>query len=466
MTGSRVALLLLSCAYQPLLSGQTQPVALDVFLVVDNSGSMRPTDPNFSLPNALSAFTGRLPVNSQLGIIIFDKNVKIPLELTQTASGKFKSEVGDALRKLSYKGSQSDLAGGGERAIYELRQQGRSDARRAIVFVTDGVLDLGSKTATAVKTRWLREDLALEAKRLGITLFVVTMSQAADYQLAQTLARTTGGEYYRALTRADLPFAFAQVNDRLKGMLAPAEVTPANPVDANPLRLSVFEHPFVLGSIVATAVAALLLVLVFARKRTEPAEQLDPQIPKTAREEVPPIPTVSALREHGAGVSRALAAVSDLLAQTDSKVNQFQNAVERYAISNYKVLEDADERCFTLARECILLLDHLDIIIQRAEEKGEPVNSLGAARRRLCSLLETAQIEEIQVTSGDVFDGGVHVPTTVVGSSGPEGVVLEVLRKGYTMKVGESRSDMMLRAAEVIVSTRQVGAKPGPGGTK
>ena len=54
MTGVRVAMLLLSCTYQSLLLGQTQPSALDVFLVVENSGRMKANDPGLSMPGALS----------------------------------------------------------------------------------------------------------------------------------------------------------------------------------------------------------------------------------------------------------------------------------------------------------------------------------------------------------------------------------------------------------------------------
>jgi molecular chaperone GrpE (heat shock protein) len=150
---------------------------------------------------------------------------------------------------------------------------------------------------------------------------------------------------------------------------------------------------------------------------------------------------VSVLREQGAAVSHALAAA-------DSKVRDFQNAVERYSQSNYKAVQGVEDHCFTLARECILLLDHLDIVIGRARQNNEPLNYLSDARRRLCSLLETALIEEIPVTAGDVFDGAVHIPTSVVGGTGPEGIILGVSRKGYAMKV-TGRSNVILRAAEV-----------------
>jgi molecular chaperone GrpE (heat shock protein) len=218
-----------------------------------------------------------------------------------------------------------------------------------------------------------------------------------------------------------------------------------------------------LASLTVIALAFLALGVAFARRRSERTKRPSSEILAITGEGAYPVPSLSALREQGTEVSRELANATDLLTQTNSRVNQFQTAVERYALSNYQALQEAEEQCVTIARECILLLDHLDIMIQRAEQKGEPVNSLRAARSRLCSLLERAQIEEIPVNAGEVFDSAVQVATSAVGSSSPEGVVVEVSRKGYAMKV-RGRSDVILRAAEVTVSARHAEVQPGSGG--
>jgi molecular chaperone GrpE (heat shock protein) len=134
-------------------------------------------------------------------------------------------------------------------------------------------------------------------------------------------------------------------------------------------------------------------------------------------------------------------------------------------LSSYKEVQDVHQQCFTIARECLLLLDHIEIMTQQAEQKGEPVTALIEAKQRLCSLLEAAQIEEIPVNTGDEFDGAIHVPTSMVGSSGPDGRVVEVSRKGYAMKV-TGRNDIILRAPEVAVSTTQADATTGSGGAR
>jgi molecular chaperone GrpE (heat shock protein) len=393
--------------------------------------------------------------------MIFDKDAKIVLELSSTAGNQFQNEVRDALKTLNYRGSRSDLASAVERAIYELRVQSRPDSRRDIVFVTDGVLDLGTESVTAAKTRWLRDDLGLEAKRSDVSIFTVAVSQAADFQVAQTLARTTGGEYYRAPSPPVFTTALEQVTERLTKMVEIGGVRSANPIDTkNTAGPDVFGRRVLLVPVILIGLVVLCLAIVFARKRTMRSGPGDVRNPI---EEVPPVPSLSALRERGVEVSRALTAATDLLTKANSTVNQLQAAVDCYALSSFKVLQAADEQSFTLARECVLLLDHLDIMIHRARERGEPINSLSDARRRLCSLLETAQIEEIPVNAGDVFDGTIHVATSAVGSSGPEGVVVEVSRRGYTMKVS-GRSDVLVRAADVTVSAGHAELKPASGG--
>src|SRR6516225_1068934 len=143
----RVVLLLATCTLPSLLCG-AQSTPLDVFLLIDNSSSMRLYDSRLSLPGELLTFATRLPANSQLGVLIFDKDVTVVLELTRTDSKRFEGDLSDALSKVNYSGSRPYLGAGVERAIDELRQHGRSGAKQAVVFVSDGFLYRGSGQTT------------------------------------------------------------------------------------------------------------------------------------------------------------------------------------------------------------------------------------------------------------------------------------------------------------------------------
>ena len=450
-------MLLVFCMSQPLLFCQAQPAALDVLFVVDNSGSMKQSDPTLLIPGVLARFANGLPSNSQVGILIFDKTVNVVMQVSRIDGRQRHNEVGAALGKVSYKGTRSDLGGAVERAIYELRQHGRPDARWAIVVVTDGVLDLGSKRATAANGRWLREDLAAEAKRLHISVFAVMVSQAADYQVALSLTRTTGGDYYRALAPSLLPQALAEISEKLTKL---ADNVPKAP--SIPMGVRISGPNFAIVSALALVTLGLILVVILASKRLGRPHAHAPELVDSALKQAVWIPSLSALRDQGLAVSNELAKATELLEQASSNVNQFQKAVERYALSKHNELEAAEEQCIGLARECILLLDHLEIMIERAELKNESAESLRVARSRLCNLLEDANIDEIPITTGNVFDSAVQVATSTVHRGGPEGIIAAVSRKGYTMKL--RGREVTLRPAGVTVTSARSEAQAGVGG--
>jgi molecular chaperone GrpE (heat shock protein) len=409
---------------------------------------MRQYDSRLSLPGALLTFATRLPANSQLGILIFDKDAKVVLELTRTDSKRFEGDLSEALTRVNYTGGwRSNLAVGVERAIDELRQHGRSDAKRAVVFVSDGILNRGSGQTTNKSSSWLPEDLALEAKQLGISVFPVILNQAADYRMVPGFARTTGGEYFTTLAPL-LPRALEQVAESLAKNVESAPAVPKIPQDP----------PFdpgglMLGALVVIALAVATLVAVFAWRRHRRGN--------IAIEKASSNLSLSALREQGATVSREIVNATQVLARTNWTANQLQAAVDSYALSNYNAIQEVEEQCVSLGRECILLLDHLDIMIQRAEEKSQQADSLRSVRSRLCVLLEGAKIEEIPVKAGDVFDSAFQVATSTVAGSDREGLVVAVSRKGYEMKV--RGRDVILRPAEVTVTSMHAEAPAGGG---
>ena len=348
------------------------------------------------------------------------------------------------------------MVAGIERAIDELRQYGRSDARQAVVFVSDGILDSGSGQTPNQSSRWLPEDLALEAKHLGISIFPVILNQAADYRMVPGFARTTGGEYFTTLAPS-LPPALEQVAESLaKNVESVPAAVPKIPQDPafDPRGLMVW-------ALVVIGLAVATLIVVFAWRRHSRAKASRPEFLRIAIKEPASNLSLSALREQGATVSRDLVNATEVLTRTNSTVNQLQAAVDGYALSNYNAIQEVEEQCVSLGRECILLLDHFDIMIQRAEDGSQQADSLRSARSRLCNLLEAAKIEEIPVKAGDVFDSAVQVATSTVAGSDREGLVVAVARKGYEMKV--RGRGVILRPAEVTVTSIHAEA-PAVGG--
>ena len=204
------------------------PPARDIMLVLDNSGSMKQNDPDFLVGKAVNIFIRQQGPNIRVGAVLFDQRVRMPLALAAWP------DAGDGgyLPGLDYRGYFTDSPAGMERAIYELKNNGRHWAGKQIIFMTDGIVDTGDAGRDIEKTAWLREELAPDAAEHGIRIFGIVFTEAADFQLIQSITRQTGGEYYRAPTAATLEQVFDRLNRALAEPAPAPESMPAPVVEA------------------------------------------------------------------------------------------------------------------------------------------------------------------------------------------------------------------------------------------
>lgn len=198
-----------------------QPV--DVVFVLDNSGSMKANDPEFLTRRAVSDFVDALAADDALdgrvAIVLFDGRVRLGQPLTPASDIASTRRLDATLAALDYSGQWTDSPAGIERALYELRERGREEARKAIVFLTDGRIDTGDASRDVEVGRWLREDLAGESADGDVRIFGIAFTEAADYQLMQALALRTRASYYRA-------FAPGELSPVVEDVLAKLAATP------------------------------------------------------------------------------------------------------------------------------------------------------------------------------------------------------------------------------------------------
>ncbi len=206
-----------------------QAIPKDMLLVLDNSGSMKKNDPQFLTNQAVREFIGGLDDATRLGIIIFDQNVQLAVPFTQVTRDNSASLLA-SLDQINYKGLYTDSPAAIERAIYELKNDGRAEAEKIIVFMTDGIVDTGNPDVDLEKTRWLKDDLAADAADNSITIFGIAFTENADFQLIQSLAQKTGGEYYRALQAEDLTRLFDKIVTIINTPPQPEPVPEPEPV--------------------------------------------------------------------------------------------------------------------------------------------------------------------------------------------------------------------------------------------
>ena len=199
---------LVATAPAALAEAPALPQPVDVVFVLDNSGSMKANDPEFLTRRAVSNFVDALAADATLhgrvALVLFDGRARLAQPLVPATDIASTRALGATLASLDYSGQRTDSPAGIERALYELRDRGRDEARKAIVFLSDGRIDTGDPRNDVEVARWLREDLASESAEGDVRIFGIAFTDDADYQLMQALARRTNARYYRAFAAGQL----------------------------------------------------------------------------------------------------------------------------------------------------------------------------------------------------------------------------------------------------------------------
>lgn len=212
----------------------------DVFLVLDNSGSMKKNDPDFLTSQAVIEFINGLDEETRVAIIVFDQNVRLSVPLT-IVNENSRATILNSLDQIDYQGQYTNSPAAIERAIYELKTTARMDARKLIVFMTDGIVDTGNPQRDIEKSKWLKTDLADDAGESGISIYGIAFTEDADFELIQSLAQRTNGEYYRVLKAEDLENVFTSINDQVNHLPGTgSELTTAETGTSTPAQQPVY----------------------------------------------------------------------------------------------------------------------------------------------------------------------------------------------------------------------------------
>ena len=264
--------------------------AVDVVLVLDNSGSMKKNDPDFLTREVVIRFLDRFEKGDRIGLVVFDQYARLAEPLVELGNLKARAGFLHKLDSIDYSGLFSDSPSAVERAIYELKSRGRDDSDHVIVLLTDGIVDTGDKTTDVEKTRWLKDELTRESEYAGIRVFGIAFTDKADFSLIQTLAIKTGGDYYRAFTSEDIQTIFARIFDSIrrpaKGDSPPATAEKSGEPSAGPAAKAAVPEPGGTTGAGPPTTAAAKQAPPPAGNRIEP----DPRMPGEATE-TPETPT-------------------------------------------------------------------------------------------------------------------------------------------------------------------------------
>ncbi len=188
-----------------------QAMPQDVLFIFDNSGGMKAADPHLDSVAMARDFLAKLGAERRVGVLVFDDKVSLTAALNKP------EQLAKALDTANYRGTRANSPAAIERALYELKTNGRPEVAKAIVFMTHSGVATGNPALDADRARWLRDELSKDAAALKVQIFGLAVTEAADIQLLDALAEPTGGRYERAYAVPELPGAFSKVLTALNG---------------------------------------------------------------------------------------------------------------------------------------------------------------------------------------------------------------------------------------------------------
>ncbi len=190
-------------------SGNAEAAPRDIVLVLDNSGSMKYNDRNFVTKEAAAKFIRTAPANTHVSLIVFDEILRDIVTLGPP-TGPGRETLFTALANMNYQGHLTNIPEALKQALTELKERGRDDSRKAVVLLTDGVVETGNKIQNGTSRQALIQDTVPEATALGIRFYTIALGKKSDMEFLQALARRSEGEYFWIATGNDLPIVFDQ----------------------------------------------------------------------------------------------------------------------------------------------------------------------------------------------------------------------------------------------------------------
>ena len=212
-----------------------KPLMVDVLFLLDNSGSMIANDPKFITREVVTNFLMNLKEGFRVGMVIFDQDATLIEALSDIGTVADAERFMKSLARIDYNGQFTNTPSGLERAIYELKSNGRENAEKIIILLTDGIVDTGNKEQDIAGEAWLRDQLAMDCKKAGIRVFGIAFTEMADFRLIQTIALKTEGEYFRAFNSEDIPAVFDKIERTISTVRE--EAPRAHTVEAEPVQI-------------------------------------------------------------------------------------------------------------------------------------------------------------------------------------------------------------------------------------
>ncbi len=192
------------------------PGATDVVLVMDSSGSMKQTDPNWLRKPAAKLFISLLGKDDRAGVVSFSDLGYPVVFMTPVKGDKNEAALFAGVDKISTRGVYTNLYGAVDTALAVLNKGSKIGNKPMIVVMSDGHMDLGDRAQNAEMSRKLADELIPKLKAQGITLHTIAFTEQSDQTELKQIAEATGGRFQLAPTDKDLHKVYTNLFETAK----------------------------------------------------------------------------------------------------------------------------------------------------------------------------------------------------------------------------------------------------------
>lgn len=219
-------------------------VQLTVLLLVDNSGSMKASDPTGLRFTAVEMIAALLDASDRLGVVVFSTTA-------QRLTGGLISPLDfPGLPLLSPQGYTDIKAALLESA--NLLEDRPASSRAGILLLTDGKPEIESPYPA-----YEQETLDL-ARGLGVPVYAIALTSQADVSFLERLAAASGGQVFPARDASDLLDAYLRAFNAIQDRTILGEGSGNAPLDLGPTLAPYLQKAsFVLGKPEGTRAALL-----------------------------------------------------------------------------------------------------------------------------------------------------------------------------------------------------------------
>lgn len=200
-----VALFLLGMLFEwvyQLNPGSAKPVK-DIVLIIDNSGSMKDTDPNQDRYTAAKNLINRMDEDNRVSVMVFDHATTLLQPFTRVKNQEAKDEIIAEIDSLTTTDGGTDISLALEDTMTHIQESHDAARSAMVIMLSDGFSETDHARVLA----------DYKQQQIAVNTIGLSLVNPDGAQLLQTIADETGGQYYDVQNAADLSFVFQKIYD-------------------------------------------------------------------------------------------------------------------------------------------------------------------------------------------------------------------------------------------------------------